>query len=92
MAWPMMEWVLDTRYPHLHALQTSVELSVIVFGSSEATLTPLMEAIEAQHPDVKVFSLPSVDHPVRGRHIDLGVKGVVAAAEIGRAHVRTPVT
>ena len=81
MAWPMMEWVLDTRYPHLHALQTSVELSVIVFGWGEATLTPLMEAIEAQHPDVKVFSLPSVDHPVHGRHIDLGVKGVVAAAE-----------
>jgi hypothetical protein len=24
---------------------------------------------------VKVFSLPSVDHPEYGRHIDLGVKG-----------------
>jgi hypothetical protein len=24
---------------------------------------------------VKVFSLPSVDHPTWGRHIDLGVKG-----------------
>jgi hypothetical protein len=24
---------------------------------------------------VSVFSLPSVDHPVHGRHIELGVKG-----------------
>jgi hypothetical protein len=24
---------------------------------------------------VKVFSLPSVDHPIYGRHIELGVKG-----------------
>ena len=41
----------------------------------EATLTPLMEQIEREHPGVKVFSLPSVDHPSYGRHIDLGVKG-----------------
>ena len=41
----------------------------------EATLTPLMEEIERDHPGVKVFSLPSVDHPEYGRHIDLGVKG-----------------
>ena len=39
------------------------EQSVIVFGAMEATLTPLMEAIEARSPGIKVFSLPSVDHP-----------------------------
>ena len=52
-----------------------VERGVIVLGSMEATLTPLMEAVEAEHPGVKVYSLPSVDHPQWGRHIDLGVKG-----------------
>ena len=41
----------------------------------EAALTPLMEAIEAEFAGVKVFSLPSVDHPEWGRHIELGVKG-----------------
>jgi len=46
-----------------------------VFGAMEAALTPLMESIEAAHPPVKVFSLPSVDHPQWGRHIELGVKG-----------------
>jgi molybdopterin-biosynthesis enzyme MoeA-like protein len=76
MAWPMIEWVLDQRYAQLHGGARSVERSVIVFGAMEASLTPLMEAIEARFPGVKVFSLPSVDHPEYGRHIELGVKAV----------------
>ena len=75
MAWPMMEWVLDQHYSHLFHGNAYVEKSVIVFGSMEAALTPLMEQIEKDHPGIKVFSLPSVDHPEYGRHIDLGVKG-----------------
>lgn len=75
MAWPMIEWVLDTLYPNLHQKSAWIEKSVIVSGSMEATLTPLMLEIEDTFPGVKVFSLPSVDHPVYGRHIELGVKG-----------------
>jgi len=75
MAWPMMAWVLDTHYPHLFQYEAWVEKSIVIFGSMEATLTPLMEALERDHPGVKVFSLPSVDHPEHGRHIELGVKG-----------------
>jgi molybdopterin-biosynthesis enzyme MoeA-like protein len=81
MAWPMMEWVLDQQYPQLFRQSAYVEKSVIVFGSMEATLTPLMEELERDHAGVKVFSLPSVDHPQYGRHIDLGVKGDPAAVE-----------
>ena len=79
MAWPMMAWVLDTHYAHLHHSAAYMEKSVIVMGSMEATLTPLMLDIESDHPDVKVFSLPSVDHPIYGRHIELGVKGSTEA-------------
>ncbi|MBI2726780.1 MAG: competence/damage-inducible protein A [Polaromonas sp.] len=81
MAWPMMEAVLDQKYKHLHRTEAYVEKSVIVFGSMEATLTPLMQDIEAAHPGVKVFSLPSVDHPTYGRHIELGVKGMPASVD-----------
>ena len=77
MAWPMIEWVLDRHYAHLHGAARTIERSVIVFGAMEATLTPLMESIEAEFPGVKVFSLPSVDHPEYGRHIELGVKAVL---------------
>ncbi len=75
MAWPMIEAVLEDRYAPLFAHGRMVEKSVIVYGSMEASLTPLMEAIEKAHAGVKVFSLPSVDHPEHGRHIELGVKG-----------------
>ena len=53
-----------------------------------ATLTPLMEAIERDHVGVKVFSLPSVDHPQYGRHIDLGVKGAPNAVEPAYVQLR----
>ena len=81
MAWPMIEWVLDHHYAALHGQGTLAEKSVIVFGAMEATLTPLMERIEAEFPGVKVFSLPSVDHPQWGRHIELGVKGAAPLLE-----------
>lgn len=81
MAWPMMEWVLDSHYAALFRQGAWVEKSVIVFGAMEATLTPLMEQLEARFAGVKVFSLPSVDHPQYGRHIELGVKGAPADTE-----------
>ena len=78
MAWPMVEWVLDQHYAQWFQRAAWVEKSVIVFGSMEAALTPLMQALEQRFDGVKVFSLPSVDHPEFGRHIELGVKGTPA--------------
>jgi len=75
MAWPMIEWALDTHSQAWFQHGAWQEKSVIVFGAMEASLTPLMEEIEHAHAGVKVFSLPSVDHPQYGRHIELGVKG-----------------
>lgn len=75
MAWPMIEWVLDTHYHALFRQQAWVERSVIVYGAMESALVPLMERLEHEYAGVKVFSLPSVDHPQHGRHIELGVKG-----------------
>lgn len=83
MAWPMIEWVLDTHHFGQFRKGHWIEQSVIVFGAMEAALTPLMEAIERDHAPIRVFSLPSVDDPTYGRHIELGVKG--SAAEVARA-------
>ena len=75
MAWPMIEWVLDTHFRAMQSKPQTTERSVIVFGTMEATLTPLMERIELEFEGVKVFSLPTLEHPQWGRHIELGVKG-----------------
>ena len=74
----MIESVLDTVYADSHRANSWQERSVVVMGAIEASLTPLMERIEHEHA-VKVFSLPSVDHPEYGRHIELGVKGAPEA-------------
>jgi molybdopterin-biosynthesis enzyme MoeA-like protein len=84
MAWPMVEWVLDTHYSHLFQKAAYLEKSIVIYGAMEAALTPIMERLEATHPGIKVFSLPSVDHPVHGRHIELGVKG--APDDVNRAY------
>jgi molybdopterin-biosynthesis enzyme MoeA-like protein len=75
MAWPMMAWALDTLHADLHGLGVQDERAVVVYGAIESRLTPLMLDLEARFEGIKVFSLPSVDHPVHGRHIELGVKG-----------------
>jgi molybdopterin-biosynthesis enzyme MoeA-like protein len=81
MAWPMMAWVLDECYADQFGHGRWVEKSIVVFGAMEAALTPLMEALEREFPAIKVFSLPSVDHPDLGRHIELGIKGAPSTVE-----------
>lgn len=79
MAWPMMRWALDE---HAQLLGPGWrERSVIIRGSAESILIPIMERVQQAHPQVRVFSLPSVDHPQYGAHIDLGVKGPVARVD-----------
>lgn len=75
MAWPMVAWALDTLHPELHGRGVEAARAIVVYGAIESRLTPLMLDIEARFDGIKVFSLPSVDHPVHGRHIELGVKG-----------------
>jgi molybdopterin-biosynthesis enzyme MoeA-like protein len=75
MAWPMVEWVLDTHYWHLFHREREGEDSIIVFDSAESVLTPLMQDIEARYRGLKVFSLPHVGEDGTRRHIELGVRG-----------------
>ncbi len=81
MAWPMIEWVLDTHYSHLFHATVHLERALIVYEQAEALLTPLMEALERDYPGVRVFSLPSVGDAETRRHIELGVKGEPAQVE-----------
>jgi molybdopterin-biosynthesis enzyme MoeA-like protein len=87
MAHPMIEALLDGWGNSLPRRDWQ-EQSLIVRGGMEATLTPLMVAIEAGFPGVKIFSLPSVDHPTLGRHIELGVKGEAAIVGLAFAQLR----
>ncbi|HWK70871.1 competence/damage-inducible protein A [Pollutimonas sp. M17] len=90
MAWPMMEWTLDTRYSHLHHAVTRVEHSFLAFKVPESRITPALEELEKRWPGIKAFSLPSMGetgHP----HIDLGVKGEPKAAAEALDYLRAEV-
>lgn len=81
MAWPMLEWVLDRRYAHLHCVQPPVEFSLRVLGSSaESDLLELMQRTLELHPGVKLSSLPFRGDALRPRHIELGLRGPRAPA------------
>lgn len=89
MAWPMLEWVLDTRYPQLHRGSPPVEYRLRVLGSSgEGDLLPLMEDTLARHPGIKLSSLPFRGDATRQRQIEFGFKGEAAPAAAACRHFR----
>src|SRR3954466_4380112 len=75
MAWPMAEWVLDTRYRALFDRQRWAEDSILVYQAGESQLIPAMQAVEREFNGVKVFSLPSMGPNGSRIHVELGVRG-----------------
>jgi molybdopterin-biosynthesis enzyme MoeA-like protein len=92
MAWPMIEWVLDTRYRDLFDSEKWGEASILVYEAGESQLIPAMQAVEAGFKGIKVFSLPSMGADGSRLHVELGVRGdpeqVSAAMEALRRAVR----
>ena len=92
MAWPMLEWVLDTRYRDRFDSQKWSDASILVFDAGESQLIPAMQAVEAAYPGIKAFSLPSMGPKGERIHVELGVRGepaaVTPAMERLRAEVR----
>jgi molybdopterin-biosynthesis enzyme MoeA-like protein len=92
MAWPMIEWLLDTRYKPLFDSQRWAEASILVFEAGESQLIAAMRAVEASFNGVKVFSLPSMGADGSRIHVELGVRGdpakVKEAMEALRDRVR----
>jgi len=78
MAHPMLDWLLDNEYAAVAAAARRSLLAVRVRGTNESALIPVFEQVERDFPGVLTFSLPSVDHPVFGAHIEIGVKGADA--------------
>ena len=90
MAWPMLEWVLDTQYRQLFDRDRWAEASLIVY-LPESTIAPLMVEINAKYQGLKAFSLPSMGLDAADasrRHIELGVRGAPGEVEPAMADIR----
>ncbi len=91
MAWPMLEWTLDTYYSaHFHAVSESEE-AIIVWEGRESVLLTLMRDIETKYPQATLFSLPSFGHATLRPHIELGMRGVPAQVTSAMAEIRAEV-
>ena len=82
MAWPMMTWLLDQRYPDLQRAQPAIE-RILTVWSREGELLPLMQTLVERYPRCRLSSLPELNSE-RPR-LELGVRGeeVDVAAAIG---------
>lgn len=91
MAWPMVEWVLDSRYRSLFDRDRWAEASILVYEAGESQLVPAMHAVESRYPGVKAFSLPSMGPGGVRLHVELGVRGDPAQVGAAMALLRSTV-
>lgn len=82
MAWPMVEWVLDTHYAAHFDLTPPVEHRWLLREVLESELIPMMEELLKTFPTVRLSSLPST---VERRIIDFGLKGKLAPVQAAGA-------
>lgn len=76
MAWPMIEWVLDTHYPHFFDVEPAIDQRWLLRNVPESELIPMMEELLKTFPEVRLSSLPSTENRAQ---IDFGLKGKKAA-------------
>ncbi len=79
MAWPMLEWLLETKYAQASKADI-VYYSYLLTGAKESNLIQLLEQAQRQHPNVKISSLPSSPGSASPQ-IELGVCGVEPFAQ-----------
>ncbi|AXK40413.1 competence/damage-inducible protein A [Crenobacter cavernae] len=87
MAWPMVEAVLDTRYPHLFSAIPDVDVTLIAIEAREGDLIDLMQDFVARYPALRFSSLPSFATAERPMQIEFGFTGQSALAAIALAEL-----
>lgn len=89
MAHPMVEWVLDTYYPHLFHTQDYLEDSILVTEAGESDLIDLMNHMLAHYPMLKLFSLPRTN---QRRTTEVGMKGASAQVKLAMEDLKAGVS
>ena len=79
MGQPMVEWVLDERYRHLHRSEGSIEVLYRLPGTNEGQLLEMMETLVKRFPKVQLSCLPHIEDDYR--ETELGLRGMREAVE-----------
>jgi len=91
MSWPMMEWVLETKYCHLFHAETIANESILIAEAGESSLIDMMNALLARYPGVRLSSLPQfilggqqIEFSLSGNPVEVPTAMAEAKAEITR--------
>ena len=90
MAWPMLEWVLDTKYRQLFNRVAFAEEIIVIYEAGESNLIDAMNRIVAGFPDTKLSSLPQ--HLPSGRIIELSIRGDPTAVPAAMRQMKNEVS
>lgn len=74
MAWPMLDWVLDTLYAEVRNQAPAAEAVITVHNTIESQLLNTMNEFVRRYPELHFSSLPHIGSG-NERHIELGLKG-----------------
>ena len=81
MGWPMMDWVLDRRYPDRLRDEDHVEYLINTHNAREHDLLDLMETFVERFPEVHFASMPQVlNHAL---DLEFGVRGKEDKVRLG---------
>lgn len=86
MAYPMMEWVLDTYYPDMGGPRP-IEHLVIVPEVTETDLMDTLQTLDRNHPEVDVSSLAHLG--ADGRRVEIGLRGQPGYVDAARRELET---
>lgn len=89
MAWPMIEWVLDTHYAHLHAAGSSTERAITVWKARESDVMATLEDFTGRYPEVRLSCLPRWVPP--DFELELGLRGPVERVDAVMAELQQAV-
>lgn len=90
MSWPMLEWVLETKYTALfHAAATASE-SIVIYEAGESSLIDMMNAVLCRHPNIKLSSLPQFIPG--GRLIEFSLQGTPTEVPAAMAEAKAEIT
>ena len=89
MAWPMMEWVLDTKYQQHFNRVAFAEQIIVIHEAGESNLIDAMNRIVSDYPTVKLSSLPQ--HLPVGRIIELSIRGDPALVPVAMQQMKNEV-
>lgn len=86
MAEPMLRWVLDGPLAQLRPAQAPSEQALRLFDVQESRLVPVLEALEARYPELRISCLPG--HQGDRPRLELGIRGPADRVTVAFADLR----